>query len=178
MKARLVGLIQWWCSCFARTGDRQCLEWAQKLADKWYASQDAETGLVPYTLPWKRKPSNPNTRGGAKFAVALLKAAKEIREYPDGEALADQLSRMGVKLARGIARYGYDIEAARFHESLRMDGTPIATANPEFFSSEEEKAAFVNEDPAASMVPVFANGESFYLQGPYWRLYHRYQNSI
>ena len=163
------GLIQWWGSCFANTGDRECLAWAQKLADKWKAAQHPQSGLVPYTLPWKKKPSKPNTRGGAKFAVALLKAAGDFRKHPEGQVLTSQLSRMGLKLARGVARYGYDHQAAQFRESLRLDGTPLPAVTSRFFSTQTEKDRVLKLDPKARLVPVYSNGESFYLQGPYWR---------
>ncbi|MBM3889363.1 MAG: hypothetical protein FJ388_09580, partial [Verrucomicrobia bacterium] len=40
-------MIHWWASCFAHTGDADCLQWAQRMADKWQAVQHAESGLVP-----------------------------------------------------------------------------------------------------------------------------------
>jgi len=164
------GLIQWWGSCFAHTGDRECLEWAQKMADKWQAAQHPKSGLVPYTIPWgKRTPPPPNTRGGARFALALLKAAEEIRKRPEGRALAAQLTQMGLKLARGVALYGYDVQEAKFRETIHLDGRPYPTVTPRFFSTRQEKDEVVKLDPKASLVPVYTNGESFYLQGPYWR---------
>ena len=171
------GLIQWWASCFAHTGDRECLGWAQKLADKWEGGQDARSGLVPYVIQVKVEGSrliaapsrNANTRGGAKFAAALLKSAEDFSKRPEGRALAEQLSRMGLKLARGVARYGYDDNEGRFLESLRLDGTPITNAPAGFFTSREEKDKVVKIDPQARLVPVYNNGESFYFQGPYWR---------
>lgn len=163
------GLLQWWGACFARTGDRECLEWAGRLAEKWEAVQHPGSGLVPYSLPWQRPPTNPNTRGGSKFAVALLEAARDFRKRPEGESLAGQLEAMGLKLARGVARHGYDEEGGRFQESLRPDGRPGPSVTPRFFSGEKEKRELVERDPDARMVPVYANGESFYLEGPYWR---------
>ena len=171
------GLIQYWGSCFAHTGDRECLEWAQKMADKWMDGQNARSGLVPYVIQVKiegttllPKPSpNANTRGGAKLAVTLLKSAEEISKRPEGRALADQLSQMGLKLARAVARYGYDDQEAKFRESLRVNGMPLTAVTSRFFSTQQEKDIVVKLDPKASLVPVYNNGESFYLQGPYWR---------
>jgi len=167
-------LIQWWGSCFAHTGDRECLDWAQTMADKWQAVQHPQSGLVPYFFGGNYEGtamppvSFAEIRGGSMCALALLKAAEEFRKRPEGRPLAEQLTQMGLKLARGTARYGYDPQERRFHKSLTLDGTARPSTSRYTFSTQQEKDEAVKLDPKMCEVPVFA-GLSFYLKGPYWR---------
>ena len=169
-------LIQWWGSAFAETGDEDFLHWARKMADKWKAVQQPESGLVPYYFGGNRSggsdmPPAPfaGIRDGSTCALALAKAAREFDRRPEGRALADQISGMGIRLARGTAQFCYDEETGRFRDFVNLDGTPRSSTTSRYvFRTQREKDEAVKHDPKMREVPV-VGGQSFYLAGPYSR---------
>lgn len=156
-------LIAWWASCFAQTGDAECLEWARRMADKWQAVQHPQSGLVPHRfggVPGKAGEPMPvsawATPGDAALAATFyIEAAAELRKRPAGLPLAEQLTRMAAKLARGIARHAYDPGRRIFRENLSLDGTPYPEQANYCFRTQEEKDLAVKADPLLAQVKVY-----------------------
>jgi hypothetical protein len=168
-------LIHWWSMHFARTGDPQCLAWAQAMTDKWRAVQHPVSGLVPHWFGSDRAdepvmPPRPYANvGDTMTALEMLLAARELRGKPEADALASQLADMAVRLLRGIARHGYDPHARIFPNWLRVEGGVDETALWYAFRTEKHKAEMVKRDPVFREVPVFI-GQGFYRCGAPWDL--------
>ena len=168
-------MIHWWSSCFAHTGDAECLKWAQAMADKWQAVQRPESGLAPYYFGGVsgRGATQPpaefaSVTGSSMAATALIQAAGELKKRPGGRPLAGQLTVMGTKLAKGVGRFGYDADRRLFHHFLHLDGRPYSRTARYTFRTQQEKDEAVKKDPLLKDVPVF-DGVGFYRNGPYWR---------
>ncbi|MBU0606246.1 MAG: hypothetical protein KKI08_00115 [Armatimonadetes bacterium] len=168
-------MIHWWANCFIETGDAGCLEWAERMTDKWAAIQHPESGLVPNffgAVAWAENVPMPpgewaETRGTALMAAGLMDAARELRRGESGRALADRVQDMAVRLARGTARYGFDRNRMIFREHLHLDGQPYEHTARYCFHTAEEKAAAVARDPEMAQVPVYV-GAGFFRPGTYW----------
>lgn len=166
-------MIHWWSASYARAGDRQCLAWAQRMADKWQAVQHAESGLIPNffggrpDLQGEMPPCDwCETRGAAASAAALIDAVNELRDAPAAANLVAQLRQMAVRLANGLARFAYDPQRQVFRETLHLDGRPYEATSRYTFRTQEEKNAAVREDPSLSQVSVY-DGCGFYEPGLY-----------
>lgn len=168
-------MIHWWASCFAETGDADCLDWASRMADKWAAVQHPTSGLVPNffgAVEWQEHVPMPpgqwtETRGAALMAAGLLDAVGELRRRPEGKSLAGRLQDMALRLARGLAKYAYDADLCLFREHLHLDGRPYEPTARYCFRTAEEKTRAVERDPELAQVPVYA-GAGFYRPGTYW----------
>ncbi len=168
-------MIQWWGACYARTGDLDCREWAERMADKWLAVQHPESGLVPDFFgaeEWRpgaaQRPGRwTECRGAAAAAAFLVSAAGEFGRRPGAGTLAGQLRRMGTQMALGVARFSYDAERGVFREHLHLDGTPYHETARYTFHTEAEKAEAMRQDPSLVQVPVYA-GCGFFQPGGYW----------
>jgi len=156
-------MIHWWCSCWRRTGDSDCLDWAQRMADKWEAVQHPESGLIPNFFgavgyaPGEDQPPGQwvETRGAALTAVSWMQAVEELRQSSGGETLSQQLEQMASRLALGVATFSYDPEARIFREHLELDGRPWQGTARYCFASEAEKAEAVDEAPEMAQVQVY-----------------------
>ena len=166
-------MIHWWASCFARTGDADCLTWAQKMADRWQAVQHTKTGHIPSTFGSSllKLPPAPTSapRGAALAAAAYVDAAAELRKRPAGKPLADQLTQMAVKGALGVARHAYDPKRRIFRAKLNVNGTPNDTGlqydtRPQSGRGQGEA---VKLDPPLEQWKVFY-GAGFYQPADYW----------
>lgn len=167
-------MIHWWASCFAHTGDHQCLDWAQRMADKWAAVQHPQSGLVPNFFGAAgeyaavQSPGQwAEARGAAMTAMALVEAAEQLEQRLNGRALAGQVTRMAVALARGVARFSYDPDRRLFREVLRLDGRPYEQTARYTFRTQAEKDEAVRRNPLYEQVAVF-EGIGFYRHPPYW----------
>lgn len=175
-------MIHWWASCFAETGDQQCLDWAGRMADKWAAVQHPASGLVPDffgAVAWQENVPMPpgewaETRGAALMAVGLMDAVRELRRsglgspsHVEARELADRLTDMAVRMARGVIRFGYDRNRSIFREHLHLDGRPYEATARYCFHTHEEKARAVARDPELAQVPVYT-GAGFYRPSTYW----------
>ena len=164
-------LIEDWAFCFAKTGDTEMLGWAQQMADKWLAVQNADTGLLPHffgsTCPEETTmaPRAYCDVGDSATAMALLRAGGLLRERQDGQKLAEQVEQMGLRLIRGLARHAYDEEAGLFRHWIRIaDGEEDTEAFCYSFRTQEQKDHWVATDPALEDVCVF-EGFGFYRGG-------------
>ena len=167
--------MHWWASCFARTGDADCLAWVQKMADRWQSVQDPKTGIIPFTFGsplFKRPPdTKTGTDGAALTAVSYLDAADELRKRPEGKPLADQLTRMGEKVALGVARHAYDPKRRVIRARLYIDGTPNNEGHQYTTRLQSGgQGAPVKLDPPLDQWTVFY-GAGFYNPGNYWEHY-------
>jgi len=168
-------MIHWWSSCFARTGDTDCLGWAQQMADKWRAVQHAESGLIPNFFGGEASDEGApmpvgrwaETRGAALTATSWIDAAAELRKRPGGGPLAEQLTQMALKLALGVARHAYDPERRVFRNHLHLDGRPYVETARYTFRTQVEKDAAVRLDPVLQQVKVY-DGSGFYQPCSYW----------
>ncbi|MEO6847747.1 MAG: hypothetical protein ABI443_09310, partial [Chthoniobacterales bacterium] len=160
-------MIHWWGYFFARTGDAECREWAEKMTDKWLAVQNPESGLVPAWFGSNRTDDSvmpPKTfcnNWDASTAVTYLRAAKEWGKRPEGKALAAKLETMGHRLAEGMARYGYDVETRNFPQWINIDGSRRLETTWYTFYSQEEKDEVRARDPKVDAVDVMY-GSGFY----------------
>lgn len=168
-------MIHLWAIAFAHTSDGDCLDWAQRLADKWLAVQHPQSGLVPnffgaqapgqgeFPLPgqWAE------CRGGAYAALLWASAAAHLRNNAGAEALARQLTEMSRRLGRGIARYAFDDQRRVFTESLNLDGSRCAGTTRYCFRTQAEKDAAVAQDPAMKQVFVW-DGTGLYRNASFW----------
>jgi hypothetical protein len=168
-------MIHWWSSCFARTGDTDCLAWAQQMTEKWRAVQHTESGLIPNffgaVASNEGAPMPPGrwaeTRGASLTAASWLDAAAELRKRPGGGPLAEQLTRMAVKLALGVAQQVYDPARRVFRNHLHLDGRPYVETARYTFRTQAEKDAAVKLDPVLAQVKVY-DGSGFYQPCSYW----------
>lgn len=164
-------LIHWWGYHFARTGDAECLAWAQAMADKWAAVQHPASGLIPAWFGSDRsdeptQPPRPYMRAsGTTVGVSLLWAAPEFRKRPEGRALSEQVEDMGRRLLRGMARHGYDPKERIFPQWLNLDGSVREETTFYCFRTQAEKDEAVKKDPTLQEVGVYA-GAGFYSDGP------------
>ncbi|MHA1567403.1 MAG: hypothetical protein ACTSX7_18995, partial [Alphaproteobacteria bacterium] len=167
-------MIHVWAKAFAHGGDAELLGWSQQMADKWLAVQHREAGLVPDKfggLPELPPPMKPvdyaGTGEGSITAYIYFQAAAELDKRPEGASLARQLRQMGLKLAQGIARFGYDDQRNMFRQWVHLDGTEYETTARYTFKNQAEKDAAVKDDPTMVKVPVF-DGCGFYERPGYW----------
>jgi hypothetical protein len=159
-------LIHWWGFLFARTGDPECLKWAQAMARKWQAVQHPETGLVPSWFGSDRTDEDrmpPRTfcnhwESGTGFT--FLRAAEELKTRPEGRELATIVVEMGRRIVTGMTRYGYDPQSRIFPQWFNVDGS---RANHTWytFPSQAERDEAVKRQPILSNVSVFY-GAGFY----------------
>lgn len=165
-------LIHWWGFHFARTGDAECLAWAQAMADKWGAAQHPETGLIPHCFggdpsggptqpPWPYIESGETTT-----ATILLQAAGELKKHPEGAGLAQQVADTARRLLKGMARYGYDPQERVFPRWLYLDGQVRKEMTCYCFYSQAEKDEAVKLDPILREVAVYP-GAGLYTVGPW-----------
>ena len=168
-------MIHWWAACYARMGDEKCLDYAQRMTDKWRAVQHPESGLVPdFFGAVASQPGAPmppgqwvECRGASLAALAYLDAAAELQARDGGAALAKQLSEMAEKMALGVARFSYDSERRLFIEHLQLDGKPYASAARYTFHTQEEKDEAIKRDPLMKEVSVYM-GTGLYRNPSYW----------
>lgn len=168
-------MIYYWASCWAYAEDRECLSWAQQMADKWAAVQDATSGLMPNffgAVGWNPGGAQPpgqwaETRSAAMASVNFLRAAQMLRRRRGAEALADHLQEMGRRAALGVARYAYDWQQAKFREHLHLDGRPYEDTARYCFRTQAEKDAAVARDQKMAQVAVYS-GEGFYRHPSYY----------
>lgn len=168
-------MVHWWSSCWRHTGDAECLQWAQRMADKWRAVQHPEAGLVPnffgaegHNPKGAQRPGTwAETRGAALTALSWMQAAAELRQRPGAERLSAQLSEMGTHLARGVARYAYDPDRRVFREHLHLDGRIYEDTARYCFRTQEEKDAAVRDDPMMARVAVY-DGAGWYRNPNYY----------
>jgi len=117
---------------------------------------DAGPAMPPW--PYAR------TLDAPRAAAALLDAAVEFRRRPAGFHLAQALIETARRLARGVARFGWDARRGKFDEFLHLDGRPCRETARDTFASEAERAEAARHDPLLREVPVF-DGVSFYRDG-------------
>ena len=164
-------MIHWWASCFARTGDADCLAWAQKMTDKWQAVQHAKTGLTPFhcgSSLFKLPPDSTIASDAAALtAASYLDAATELRKRPGGKPLADQLTQMAVKVALGVARQAYDPKRRIFRARLICSGKLNDQGHQYENRPQSDKDAAVKLEPPLEQWKVFY-GAGFYQPGVYW----------
>ncbi|NOY82090.1 MAG: hypothetical protein GXP31_13925 [Kiritimatiellaeota bacterium] len=168
-------MVHWWCSCWARTGDTDCLSWAQRMADKWQAVMHPDSGLVPNFFgaaasrpgAAQRPGKWAETRGAALTAASWMDAAAELIGHPGAEGLREQLTDMALRLARGLAARVYDAARGRFREHLHLDGRPYENTARYCFGTQEEKDAAVARDPELTWVPVY-DGAGWYRPPTYF----------
>lgn len=167
-------MIHWWGSSVAHTGDERCLGWAQRMADKWQAVQHPDSGLMPnfFGAVAEYAPVQPpgqwaEVRGGSMTAMTLIEAAEQLRRRPEGHALAEQVTAMAVKLARGLARHSYDPQRRLFREVMHLDGRPYEQTARYAFRTQAEKDAAVRRNPHYEQVAVF-QGVGLYRDPPFW----------
>lgn len=168
-------MIHWWAACYARTGDEKCLDYAQRMTNKWRAVQHPESGLVPdFFGAVASQPGAPmppgewvECRGASLAALAYLDAAAELQAREGGAALAKQLSEMSEKLALGVARNSYDSDRRLFIEHLQLDGKPYASAARYTFHTQAEKDEAVKRNPLMAEVSVYM-GTGLYRNPSYW----------
>jgi hypothetical protein len=164
-------VIRWWGFHFARTGDAESLDWAQRMADKWLAAQDPETGLISHWFGSQiegepEQPPRPFTnQGDSMTAVELLRASKELRKRAGGEALADQTERMGRNLLAGLAKHGYLRDEGIFPEWIDLDGRVRRETTFYHFANQADKDEAVKQDPTLENVDVYL-GSGYYTSGP------------
>lgn len=167
-------LIHLWAWAFAHAGDLECLDWAQRMADKWQEVQHPQTGLFPdffgadasqkpYPLPGKWAAS----RSVAYTAALWAAAARQFEKRPTGEKLALQLTAMARSAVRGTIQYAYDPGRRLFIENLNFDGTPYDKTARYCFRTQAEKDAAVAEDPAMAQVFVW-EGTGLYDSAAFW----------
>ena len=168
-------MIHWWCSCWRHTGDADCVDWAQRMADKWAAVQHPVSGLVPNffgATGWAPGTSQRpgewcEARGAALTALSLMQAVSELRHRPGAEELAERLTAMSREMALGVARWSYDPDRRVFLEHLHRDGRPWSGTARYCFSTEEEKAEAVRKDPQMAQVRVY-DGAGLYRDPNYY----------
>ena len=164
-------LIHWWGYLFARTGDLECLGWAQAMAAKWAAVQHPESGLIPHWFGSDRgdepvQPPRPHANSGEMMTmVSLLEGEVELRKRPEGVGLADQVGGMARRLLRGMARYGYVPEERIFPQWFHLDGRVQEEAVFYCFRTQAQKDEAVKKDPIMQEVAVFP-GTGFYTGWP------------
>lgn len=170
-------MIHWWCSCWRHTGDDQCLDWAQRMADKWAAVQHRDSGLVPNffgAAAWAPGTPQPpgewcESRGAALTALSLMQAALELRHREGAEPLAAQLCDMSRQMALGVARWSYDDQRRVFREHLHLDGRPWSGTARYCFATEAQKKQAVENNPEMAQVPVY-DGAGFYRNPNYYEV--------
>ena len=164
-------LIHWWGHLFARTGDLECLGWAQAMAAKWLAVQHPESGLIPAWFGSDQsgepvQPPRPHVNPWETLTViAFLKGETELRKRPEGAGLADQVGGMARRLLRGMAKYGYDPNERIFPQWLHLDGRLREEVVWYCFRTQAQKDEAVKRDPIMKDVDVYA-GSGFYMGGP------------
>jgi hypothetical protein len=165
-------LIHWWGDAFVRTGDREYLTWAQKMADKWQAGMNPTTGLIVhwYGSQEQGEPTQPpnlfSNSGDSKTGLEFLRAGAALRASPASAALAGQVSSMGLCLLRGLARYGYLADERLFPQWIDLDGRARRETTFYTFGSQAEKDEAVRQDPTLADVAVYV-GSGFYHSGPW-----------
>lgn len=168
-------LIHWWAYDFVKTGDPQCVVWAKAMADKWEKVQGPETGLVPHWFGSDlatdtEMPPRPYCNAyDSLTAGALLDAAALLKGHTNAPAaaLAEQVGRMGLRLAQGLARHGYDDARRIFPSWIRVaDGVPDTNTIIYAFQTQEQKDEAVRKEPGCRDVSVFA-GAGFFSAGPW-----------
>lgn len=163
-------LIQYWVMNHVRTGDAESLAWTQAMADKWTRLQHPKTGLLPHfigALSPDDKNQSPSPYANvmdAEVSIMFLEAAKMLAQKPETAKLASQLTDLGVKSLKGIARYGYDSSRRIFPDWLKLEGGEYTDEAQYAFRTQPEKEVALKRDPQVARVSVFP-GESFYV-GP------------
>ncbi len=164
-------LIHWWGYHFARTGDLECLGWAQAMLAKWLAVQHPESGLIPHWFGSDQggepaQPPRPHVNNGEMLTViSLLNGEIELRKRREGAGLADQVGGMARRLLRGMSLYGYDPKERIFPQWLHLDGRIQEETVFYCFRTQAEKDEAVKRDPTLQDVAVYA-GSGFYEGGP------------
>ncbi len=164
-------LIHWWGYLFARTGDLECLGWAQAMLAKWLAVQHPESGLIPHWFGSDQsdepvQPPRPYANSGEMLTVvSLLKGETELRKRPEGAGLADQVGGMARRLLRGMVRHGYDAKERIFPQWMHLNGSAREETTFYHFRTQAEKDEAVKKDPTLQGVAVYA-GLGFYQGGP------------
>jgi hypothetical protein len=164
-------LIHYWGFHYARTGDSNTLDWAQRMADKWSAVQHPETGLLPYFFG-SGEPGTQEMPPAAQChitdtmtALSLLRARDELMKRPASQPLAKQVEAMATQLLQGIANFGYDDTRGIFPSWMALDtGAYDYTAIWYTFPTQELKDEAVLRDPVLQEVEVFV-GPGFYSDG-------------
>ncbi|HRK34789.1 MAG TPA: hypothetical protein PLJ47_09355, partial [Candidatus Hydrogenedentes bacterium] len=168
-------MIHWWAAAYARSGAVECLDYAQRMTDKWRAVQHPESGLMPnFFGAVASQPGAPmppgewaECRNASAAAVSFLDAAAELEAREDGASLKRQLTEMAEKLALGVARYSYDPATRVFREHLQLDGQPYNATARYAFRTQEEKDEAVKRDPILAEVTVYS-GTGLYRNPSYW----------
>jgi hypothetical protein len=154
-------LIEWWGFLYGKTGEADCLAWAEAMAAKWERVQHPESGLMPawFSSDYNDRDVQPPVSycnyWDTITGIGLLKAAAAWRARLGGQSLAERLEKMGTRVMQGFARHGYMDTTGAMPQWLSVDGSPRTKRTWYTFYSEEEKAEFVAKDPILSEVPVF-----------------------
>jgi len=164
-------LIHYWSFHYARSGDDKVLDWAQRMAAKWDAVQNPQTGLMPYYFgngepdSQEMPPAAMCHNTDSLTAIALLRARDELRKTPGSQALAGQIEAMATRLLQGIARFGYDDEERIFPVWMALEtGAFDYTAVCYTFPTQQLKDEAVKHNPLLEEVDVFV-GPGFYTDG-------------
>lgn len=154
-------LIQHWSLGYARTGDAQFLDWAQRMANKWEAVQHPETGIFPHYSTGGGSEPEKDVTGQEPYhtpvnfwrpddiivSQTLMKAADCLKGTKGASGFAEQLRAMALRSARGIAQYCHDEENDQIRNWVLLDGT----TDPDLFS----------RDRSYAEIPGFAFYRSF-----------------
>ncbi|MCX5660867.1 MAG: hypothetical protein NTW19_14270 [Planctomycetota bacterium] len=170
-------MVRQWAFVYAKTGDAQLLAWATKMTDKWAALQSPRTGLVPHFLGAKMPEDKTQTvqtychHRDLVVAEAWLEAADFLAARPGGAATADTLRKMALALARGIAKYAYDMNLKFFYNWMNVaDAAPASDTIIYTFFSQAQKEHWVGRDPTLGEVAV-CPGVGFYLDPAPWAFF-------
>ncbi len=164
-------LVHWWGFLFARTGEPQCLDWSQAMADKWKRAQHPQSGLVPAWFGSDREdedtqPPRPYCNYWDTIAgISFLRAAAEWKVRPAGQALARQLEEMGRRIIMGFARYACNDQTRLFPQWMNLDGSDPKKRSWYTFYSEAERDEAAKRDPLLAEVEVFSHS-GFYSSFP------------
>jgi len=130
-------IIHHWSLGFSRTGNAEFLDWAQRMADKWRAVQHPETGIFPHYFTGggsglekdireqeaHHSPVNFWRPDDIIVSQTLIKAADCLEGRAGASGLADQLHKMALRSARGIAQCCYDEETDLIRNWVLLNGT-------------------------------------------------------
>jgi hypothetical protein len=166
-------LVGWWVDHYRHTGDVESLGWARKMTAKYRAVRGEKTGLVPHWFGNKKGATDTQdaqtmcNAGDAHTAIAFLKAAAAARGDARSEPLANELHDLGLRLMRGLCKYGYSGEERLFPSWLLIeDGAVDKSTIVYAFRTQAEKDHWVKIDPRLSVAHVYG-GDGLFAGGPW-----------
>lgn len=172
-----VWMIRQWAFVYGKTGEPQLLEWAAKMTQKWAAMQNPRTGLLPHFIGAKEAGDKTQTvqpychHRDMGVAEAFFEAAEALDTRPEAAATAQTLRRMGLELARGLARHAYDPGAKIFYNWINVaDGRPASDTIIYTFFSQAQKDEWLRRDPSLAEVAV-CPGVGHYRDPAPWAFY-------